>query len=75
MADGTGHDHGDLERRVARLEAWADARMVTKDFLEAHLRGIEQRLLKGEENDTWLMRLIVITAVGTIVNGAMFLLR
>lgn len=59
----------DLERRVTRLEAWTDARLVTKDVFDVWATNVLQRLQKGEENDTWLMRFVVMALIGVVVNG------
>lgn len=59
----------DLERRVTRLEAWTDARLVTKDVFDVWASTILGRLEKGEENDTWMMRFVVAALVGVIVNA------
>lgn len=67
--DGTGHEHGDLERRVTRLETWMDARLVTRDVFEVHMTGINNRLANVEEADTWLMRFIVMALIGVVVNA------
>jgi hypothetical protein len=62
-------DSGDLERRVTRLEAWTDARLVTKDVFDVWASTILGRLEKAEDNDTWLMRFVVAALVGVIVNA------
>lgn len=59
----------DLERRVTRLEAWTDARLVTKDVFDVWAQSMLARLDKAEENDTWLMRFVVMALVGVIVNA------
>lgn len=59
----------DLERRVTRLEAWTDARLVTKDVFDVWARALLDRLEKAEENDTWLMRFVVMALVGVVVNA------
>lgn len=59
----------DLERRVTRLEAWTDARLVTKDVFDVWATNVLARLEKGEDNDTWLMRFVVMALVGVIVNA------
>jgi hypothetical protein len=58
----------DHERRIARLEAWMDDRIVTKDVFDVTMRGIIDRLEKGEDNDRWLMRFTVMALVGVILN-------
>lgn len=58
----------DHERRISRLEAWMDDRIVTKDVFEVTMRGIIDRLEKGEDNDRWLMRFTVMALVGVILN-------
>jgi hypothetical protein len=59
----------DLERRVARLEAWMDARLVTKDVFEVWAKNVLDRLEKGEEADTWLLRFVALSLVGVVVNA------
>lgn len=61
-------DLGDLERRVTRLEAWTDSRLVTRDVFDISTKNIVERLEKGEENDRWLMRFTVMALVGVILN-------
>jgi len=64
-----GHpDLQDLERRVTRLEAWTDARLVTKDVFDIWAQNVIDRLDRGENNDTWLMRFSVMALVGVIFN-------
>jgi hypothetical protein len=58
----------DHERRIARLEAWTDSRLVTKDVFDISIRNVVERLEKGEENDRWLMRFTVMALVGVILN-------
>lgn len=59
----------DLERRVTRLEAVTDARLVTKDVFDVWAATVLGRLEKAEDNDTWLMRFVVAALVGVIVNA------
>lgn len=59
----------DLERRVTRLEAWTDARLVTKDVFDVWASQLLARMDKAEENDTWLMRFVVMSLIGMIVNA------
>jgi hypothetical protein len=59
----------DLERRITRLEAWTDARLVTKDVFDVWAQSMLARLDKSEENETWLMRFVVAALVGVIVNA------
>lgn len=59
----------DLERRVARLEGWMDARLVTKDVFDIWASNITTRLDKGEDADVWLIRFVVMSLVGVIVNA------
>lgn len=59
----------DLERRVTRLEAWTDARLVTKDVFDVWAQNVLTRLEKGEESDTWLMRFVVMALVGVVINA------
>jgi len=70
MAPGdVSPDLADLERRVTRLEAWTDARLVTKDVFDVWGSTVLARLEKAEDNDTWLMRFVVAALVGVIVNA------
>lgn len=59
----------DLDRRLTRLEALTDSRLVTKDVFDVWSSSLLSRLDKGEENDTWLMRFVVMALVGVIVNA------
>ena len=59
----------DLERRVTRLEAWTDARLVTKDVFDVWAGNMLARMEKGEDNDTWLMRFVVMSLVGVVINA------
>jgi hypothetical protein len=59
----------DLDRRVTRLEALTDSRLVTKDVFDVWSSTLLSRLDKAEENDTWLMRFVVMALVGVIVNA------
>lgn len=59
----------DIERRLTRLEAFTDARLVTKDVFDVWATNVLSRLEKGEENDTWLMRFVVMALVGVVVNA------
>ena len=58
----------DHERRLTRLEAWMDSRLVTKDVFDISMKNVVERLEKGEENDRWLMRFTVMALVGVILN-------
>lgn len=59
----------EIERRVTRLEALTDSRLVTKDVFDVWAQALLARLDKAEENDTWLMRFVVMALVGVIVNA------
>ena len=59
----------DLERRVTRLEALTDSRLVTKDVFDVWAASILSRMDKAEENDTWLLRFVVMALVGVLVNA------
>ena len=59
----------DLERRVTRLEAWTDARLVTKDVFDVWATNVLSRLEKAEEADTWLIRFVIAALVGVVLNG------
>lgn len=59
----------DLDRRLTRLEALTDSRLVTKDVFDVWSSTLLNRLDKAEENDTWLMRFVVMALVGVIVNA------
>ena len=63
-----GPDLADHERRLTRLEAWTDSRLVTKDVFDISIKNVVERLEKGEENDRWLMRFTVMALVGVIIN-------
>lgn len=65
----TPSDPTDVERRLTRLEAWTDARLVTKDVFDVWATNFLARLEKGEDNDTWLMRFVVMALVGVVVNA------
>lgn len=75
MNEGAGHEHVELERRLGRVESWLDARLVTKDVFEIHMKNQTERLDKTDENITWLVRLVVVTAVGVVGNVILYLLR
>lgn len=59
----------DLDRRMTRLEALTDSRLVTKDVFDVWSSTLLSRLDKAEENDTWLMRFVVMALVGVLVNA------
>lgn len=59
----------DLDRRMTRLEALTDSRLVTKDVFDVWSSTLLGRLDKAEENDTWLMRFVVMALVGVLVNA------
>lgn len=63
-----GPDLNDHERRLTRLEAWTDSRLVTKDVFDVTMRNVVDRLEKAEDNDKWLMRFTVMALVGVILN-------
>ena len=46
-----------------------DARLVTKDVFDVWAANVLKRLEKGEDNDTWLMRFVVMALVGVVING------
>lgn len=58
----------DHERRISRLEAWTDDRLVTKDVFKVTMEGIVDRLEKSEDNDRWLIRFTIMALVGVVVN-------
>lgn len=58
----------DHERRLTRLEAWMDSRLVTKDVFDITMKNVVERLEKGEDNDKWLMRFTIMALVGVILN-------
>jgi len=59
----------DFERRISRLEAWMDARLVTKDVFDVWAKNVIDRLERGEEASTWLLRFVVLSLVGVVVNA------
>lgn len=59
---------GDHERRLVRLEAWMDTRLITREVWDISMKNVVDRLEKGEDNDRWLMRFTVMALVGVIVN-------
>lgn len=63
-----GPDLNDHERRIVRLEAWTDSRLVTREVFDVWSKNIIDRLEKGEDNDRWLMRFTVMALVGVILN-------
>lgn len=67
MADGDPNLN-DHERRITRLEAWMDSRLVTKEVFDVTMKTVVDRLDKGEENDRWLMRFTIMALVGVILN-------
>lgn len=67
MTDGAPNIN-DHERRLTRLEAWMDSRLVTREVFDISMKNVVERLEKGEENDRWLMRFTVMALVGVILN-------
>lgn len=67
MSDGDPNLN-DHERRITRLEAWMDSRLVTKEVFDVTMKTVVDRLDKGEENDRWLMRFTIMALVGVILN-------
>ena len=67
MADGEPNIH-DHERRITRVEAFMDARLVTKEVFDIWAKHVLDRLDKGEDNDKWLMRFTIMALVGVILN-------
>lgn len=65
MPEGDLADH---ERRLTRLEAWMDTRLITREVWDISMKNVVDRLEKGEENDRWLMRFTVMALVGVIIN-------
>lgn len=63
-----GPDITDHERRITRLEAWMDSRLVTRDVFDIFGKNVVDRLDKSEENIRWLMRFSVMALVGVIIN-------
>jgi hypothetical protein len=61
-------DLADLERRVTRLEAWTDARLVTKEVFDIWATAIVDRLDKTEDATRWIMRFAVMALVGVVLN-------
>lgn len=61
-------DLTDLERRVTRLEAWTDARLVTKEVFDVWAKAISDRLDNVEDSSRWIMRFAVMALVGVVIN-------
>lgn len=61
----------DLERRVSRLEALTDSRLVTNAVFDVHMTNMRGELRDLRESNTWLMRFAVSALVGVIVNVAL----
>lgn len=61
-------EYQDHERRISRLEAFTDARLVTKDVFDVWAANVLERLCKGEDNDKWIMRFAVAALLGVVVN-------
>lgn len=66
--DGEWVDH---ERRISRIEAWMDDRLVTKEVVDIHMKLMQQRLGNLEDSNTWLMRFVVGSLVGVVVNAGL----
>ena len=63
--------YADHERRISRLEAWTDDRLVTKEVVDIHMIAVRARLDELEESNKWLMRFAVGALVGVVGNGAL----
>lgn len=61
----------ELDRRVTRLEAWMDDRLVTKEVVEIHMVGLKARLGELEETVTWIQRFAIGALVGAVINGGL----
>jgi hypothetical protein len=61
----TLHDH---ERRLSRLEAWMDTRLLTRDVWDISMKNVVDRLDKTEDNIKWLMRFSIMALVGVVLN-------
>lgn len=59
------HDH---ERRIARLEAFTDARLLNKDVFDVWAGAVVDRLDKTEDATRWIMRFAVAALCGVILN-------
>lgn len=60
--------HDDFERRLTRVEAWLDARLVTRDVFEVWSTNIIDRLDKTEDALKWIMRFAVAALLGAVLN-------
>lgn len=67
-SEGLNPNLADLERRVTRLEAWTDARLVTKEVFDVWASAIVDRLDKTEDATRWIMRFAVMALVGVVLN-------
>lgn len=66
-----GGIYRDFERRITRLEALADDRLATKEVVEIHMIGVKAKLQELEDSNTWLVRFVVGSLVGVVVNGGL----
>jgi hypothetical protein len=62
---------GDVERRVTRLEALTDERLVTNAVFDVHMANMRADIKELADSNTWLMRFAVSALVGVIVNVAL----
>lgn len=61
----------DLERRVSRLEALTDERLVTNAVFDVHMTNVRGDIRDLRESTTWIMRFAVSALVGVILNIAL----
>lgn len=61
----------DVERRVTRLEALTDERLVTNAVFDVHMANMRADIKELADSNTWLMRFAVSALVGVIVNVAL----
>jgi hypothetical protein len=61
----------DVERRVTRLEALTDERLVTNAVFDVHMANMRNEIRELRESNTWLMRFAVSALVGVMVNVAL----
>lgn len=70
---GSGDMDGvaDLERRVSRLEALTDERLVTNAVFDVHMTNVRGDIRDLRDSTTWIMRFAVGALVGVVLNIAL----